>query len=172
MSTVTDSDCLVVNNTWYPLQAALALYYTTCASRQIHRDCIVSTVPTTLNTTRIIVHRINLSGSSESTVLVSCSQDQDVKFQRVFCGCFLFTGSGCEVSAGLLWSFFTHRIRIWGFSGPDVVLAGLLCSQDQDVRLQKVCCGRYVHKNRIWCSSGSIVADIWLQNSQVIFRLR
>lgn len=61
----------------------------------------------------------------------------------------LFIGSGCEVLAGLMWLFHGHKIMMIVSSWSTVVLAGLLCSQDQDVRLQKVCCGRYVHKNRI-----------------------
>lgn len=125
--------CSVVNNTWYQrpivlevtqLQAALAYLSTTQLVRpDWFPESIVSTVTTTLRTTRIIVHRIKLSGSSESTVVVSCSQDQDVSFQLVCCGGFMFTGSGCKVAEGLLWS---------------------LCSQEQDMMSQRVCRGWYM----------------------------
>lgn len=68
-----------------------------------------------------IVHIwIRMSGFSGSAVVVSCSQDKNVRFQRVCCGLFLFTGSGCEVSACVPWlqyAFTGHiqpRANGWG----------------------------------------------------------
>lgn len=70
-----------------------------------------------------------------------------MRFQRVFCGRFLLTGSGCDEVVS--WSQdqdVSFQLVYCGSSGYAVVVS---CSQDQDVRLQKVCCGRYVHKNKI-----------------------
>lgn len=62
-----------------------------------------------------------MSGYSGSALVVSCSHDQDVRFQRVFCGRFLHTGSGCEVLAGLMWLIDGHQIRMLVYSWSTVV---------------------------------------------------
>lgn len=108
-----------MNNTWYqrpiirgdPITSSIHYLSTTQLVRpDWFTEGIVSTVPTTLKTTRIIVQRIKLSGSS------------------IYCGRFMFTGSGCEVIASLLWLFHVHRIRMLVYSWSTVVLAGLLWS--------------------------------------------